>query len=1025
MFRNFKLPSGMFKGSLLLTLSLGVLDHPQVLAFDETHKLKSGIELSTSSQTLEKTITGTVISSEDNLPLPGVSILVKGSSKGTVTDIDGKYTLEVPDENAVLIFSSIGFKKQEITVGERTTIDITMQMDTKQLGEVVVVGYGTQRRKDITGSVSSVSSKEFNTGISVAPEQLMQGKVAGVNIVQNSGQPGAPSTVRIRGVNSISAGNDPLYVIDGVPMQFGSANKFVSGMQGSSPFTSEGTNPLNSINPADIESIDILKDASATAIYGSRGANGVIIITTKSKSMGEAVTYDSYVGVSNIRKTLPVLSADEYRNYAESIDIPYPDEGANTFWQDEVFRTGLTHNHNVGFGGGNVSSSYRASFGHTSQEGILRSSGLKKYTGRFNGTHKAMEGKLRLGINMTYGKTNEDNTPISSNINNEGGNILKDAIRWAPTLPVRNSDGSFYQLGQLRINPVSWVEVDDERNTNLFLGNVDIAFDIMNDLTFKVNLGHTDENVERYTNMPATHPSGESEGGRASINKLRNFSSIMEATLTYNKNLSPNTNLNILGGYSFQRFVTQYTFTDANNFVSSSVKWNLIQSGNILANTSYKSANRLASVFGRANFRLKDRYMFTFTLRNDGSSRFGENNRWGLFPSGAFAWNINEEEFFKSNTIDNLKLRLGYGVTGNQEIPNDLYRQQLSIAGSSVYVLGGEAIPSVLPTNYANPDLQWEQTNQLNVGLDFGFLDGRLTGTIDYYEKYTNNLLLQFSTAAPSVVNTQWANVGKVENKGIEFALNAGLIVDRPVTWDMSFNVSHNKNEVVSLSNDQFSRDEIRTAPLSGVITPKDFSQIIKPGLSLGTFYGRKFTGFDENGMETYLDEDGVDGADLVVIGNAQPDLNFGMSHQWKWKNFDASVSLRGVVGNEVLNNTGAEFSYTNSFPGINILRSALDSDVSRDQTAQFSSRWLEDGSFLRLDNMNIGYNFDVSSLDFLGKARIYVTGQNLFVLTGYSGFDPEVRTNTNAGGPAAIGIDYLSYPRPRVFMLGGSISFK
>ncbi|AGA78857.1 SusC/RagA family TonB-linked outer membrane protein [Echinicola vietnamensis] len=1008
---------GMF--ALLSTIcSLGLTD---ALA---TPSVEKNVTTIRSTHAMEKVITGTVVSSEDNSPLPGVSILLKGSGTGTVTDIDGKFTLEVPDEGAVLIFSSIGFVKQEVSVGDQTNLNITMEADLQQLGEVVVVGYGTQRKKDITGAVASVGEKDFNTGMSVAPEQLMQGKVAGVNIVQNSGQPGAASTVRIRGVNSISAGNDPLYVIDGVPMQFNSANNFVSSMQGSSPFSSEGTNPLNSINPSDIESIDILKDASATAIYGSRGANGVIIITTKNKSGGETLTYDTYVGVSNIRKTLPVLSADQYRNYAEENGLNYPDEGANTFWQDEIFRSAVSQNHNVAFGGGSAASTFRASLGYTDQQGILLSSGLKKYTARFNGTHKALEGRLRLGINMTYGKTAEDNTPISSNINNEGGNILKDAIRWAPTLPVTNPDGSYYQIGELRINPVSWVEVDDERNTNLFLGNVDVAFDIMDELTFRMNIGHNDQYVERFTNMPATHPAGETDGGRASINKLKNYSSVMEATLTYNKDLGNNTNLNLLGGYSFQRFVTEYTFTEANNFVSSSVKWNLIQSGNILSNTSYKSANRLASVFGRANLRLKDRYLFTFTLRNDGSSRFGENNRWGLFPSGAFAWNIAEEGFMKASAFDQLKLRMGYGVTGNQEIPNDLYRQQLGIAGSAVYVLGGEAIPSVLPTNYANPDLQWEQTNQLNIGLDFGFWENRLTGTIDYYEKYTNNLLLQFSTAAPSVVNTQWANVGEVENKGLEVSLNADLIIDRPFSWNMNVNFSRNRNEVTSLSNEQFSRDEIRTSPLSGVITPKDFSQIIKPGLPLGTFYGRQFTGLDENGMETYLDEDGEDGADLVVIGNANPDFIYGMTHRFMWNNFDASLTLRGVVGNDVLNNTAAEFSYTNSTPGINILESSLSSGVSRDQTAQFSSRWLEDGSYLRLDNINIGYNFDVSELGFLKRARLYVTGQNLFVLTGYSGYDPEVRTNTNGGGNAAIGIDYLAYPRPRVFMLGGSFSF-
>lgn len=965
------------------------------------------------------------VTSENGEPLPGVNIIIKGTTSGTVSDLDGKYTIYIPNENTTLVYSFIGYTSEEIIVGGRSAIDIQLKSDIKALEEVVVVGYGTQKRKDITGAVASVSSEDFNPGIAVAPEQLIQGKVAGVNIVQNSGQPGAASTVRIRGANSISAGNDPLYVVDGVPLQFGSANLFVSSMQGSSPLSSEAANPLNTLNPSDIESIDILKDASATAIYGSRGANGVIVITTKNKKMGETVSYDTYVSTSSVRKTLPFLSASQYRNYAQSNGLEFPDEGADTYWQDEIFQNAISHNHNIAFGGGSPTTNYRASFGYTSQEGIIISSGLEKYTGRLNANHNALDGRVRIGLNMNYGKIVEDQTPISSNINNEGGNILKDALRWAPTLPVRNADGSFYQIGELRINPVSWAEVDDERNTNFFLGSGNVAFDITDDLTFTINAGYTDENVERFTNIPDTHPAGETEGGRASINKLTNYSTLVESTLNYHKDITDNSDISVLAGYSFQRFVNEYTFTEANNFVSSSVDWNLIQSGNILSNTSFKTANRLISTFGRINYKLLDRYLLTVTIRRDGSSRFGENNRWGLFPSGAFAWRISEENFLESSALSNLKLRIGYGITGNQEIPNNLYRPQLSIAGSAVYVLGGEAIPSVLPSNYANPDLQWEQTSQLNIGLDFGFLEERISGSIDYYEKQTTDLLLEFNTAAPSVVRTQWANVGEVENKGIELFLNVGVIQKTDFNWDANFNFAKNKNEVISLSNEQFSRDEIRTSPASGAISEGLQTQIIKPGLPIGTFYGRKFLGYDENGMEMFLDEDNDGIGDLVVIGHALPDFTYGLTNNITWKNFDASLTLRGVVGNDVFNNTANEFSYTNSAPGLNVLESAInDAELSKSQTASYSSKWLEDGSFLRLDNIMIGYTFNTEKISFLKRARLYITAQNLFVVTDYTGFDPEVRTNTNQGGSAPIGIDYLSYPRPRAFQLGGSFSF-
>lgn len=980
-----------------------------------------------SSQVAQSITVKGIVKDDKGQSLPGVTVVIKGTSNGTITDPEGNYTLtEVPAES-ILVFSFVGMKVQEVPLDGRTTIDVVLEEETIGLEEVVAIGYGTVRRADVTGSISSIGADDFNLGITMAPEQLMQGKVAGVNIIQNSGQPGAASTVRIRGSSSVSAGNDPLYVVDGVPLQFTSANEYVnvSGESSTSPFSSEGTNPLNAINPSDIESIEILKDASATAIYGSRGANGVIIITTKSKSFGESVAYDTYVGISTVRKELDVLTADEYRNYAESSALSYPDLGANTNWQDVIFRSALSQNHNLSFGGGSQNSNYRASFGYNSQEGIIEASKIEKYTARLNANHTAIDGKLKIALNMTYGKIMDDIVPISSNIGNEGGNILKDAIRWAPTLPVYNEDGSYYQIGELRVNPLSWAtEITDERKTNMFLGNVNLSYEIYKGLKASVNFGHNDEAVNRYSSVPADHPIGESEGGRASISKVHNTSSLIEGNLTYTKDFGDNSNITALVGSSYQRFVTENTFTAANQFVSTSVQWNLMQSGSLVSNTSYKSANRLASQYARVNLKLSDRYLITATLRRDGSSRFGGNNKYGLFPSGAFAWKLSDESFFNSSLISNLKVRLGYGVTGNQEIPNDLFREQLSISGSNVYVLGGTAIPSVLPSNYPNPDLKWETTAQSNVGIDFGLWDQRVTGSLDYYKKHTTDLLLEFSTASPSVVATQWANVGEVDNNGFELTLEGKIIRKSDFQWNASLNFSTNKNEVITLSNKDFSREYIYTAATSGVVSNGTSTQIIKPGYELGTFWGRKYTGLDANGMETYLDEDGDGTADLVAIGSANPDFTYGFSSSFFWKKFDLSISFRGVVGNDVYNNTEAEFSYVNAAPGVNVLRSALDLGMSRDQISQFSSRWIQNASFLRLDNMSVGYTFDTDRVEFLSKARIYVTGQNLFVITDYSGYDPEVRTNTNRGGTAPLGIDYLSYPRPRVFMIGASLSF-
>lgn len=966
------------------------------------------------------TITGTVYGS-DGMEIPGASIIQEGTSNGVVSDFEGNYAIELkPEGKQVLTFSFIGFKTVKESVQNRSIINITLPEDTQQLDEIVVVGYGTQKRSDVTGAISSIQASSIEDAPPVAPEQILQGKVTGVNIVQNSGQPGAGSTVRIRGISSVSANNDPLYVVDGVPLQFGSANNFVqlgSG-SGSSALSDDVSNPLNVINPADIESIDVLKDASATAIYGSRGANGVIIITTKSKrGASETLTYSTYAGIGHVRKILPVLSANDYRNYANSINAPYSDLGANTNWQKEIFRAAFSQNHNLSFAGGSESTRFRSSFGYSDQEGVLLSSGLKKYTARLNGSHNALNDKLKIGVHLSYAKLDDDKVAISSNINNEGGNILKDALRWAPTLPVYNADGSYYQIGELRINPVSWVDVEDQNNTDFFLGNANISYEILDALTFQVNAGYSTERVDRYTSSPDSHPSAASEGGRASISKFLNTTTLMETTLTYNKQFGEKHHITVLGGYSFQRFQNENTFTMANQFVSTATKWNLIQSGNILSNTSFKDANRLSSYYGRLNYKFDEKFLLTFTLRRDGSSRFGSNNQWGTFPSGALAYNMTNEKFLENSKISNLKIRLGYGITGNQEIPNNLYREQLSINGSSVYVFGGQAIPSVLPTNYANPDLQWEETSQLNVGLDFGFFNQRLSGSVDYYKKDTNNLLLQFSTASPSVVQTQWANVGELQNQGWEFSLDADVIDNIDFRWHSNINFSFNRNKVKSLSNENFQRDEIRLTNGSGVVGNQVGIQLIRPGLPINSFYGREFTGLDADGNETYLDIDGEDGADLTVIGNPNPDATFGFNNTFKYKKFDLSVNMRGVLGSEIYNNTAAEFSYPIQTPALNVLEDALTNGTNRETNAEFSSRWLEDGSFLRLDNLSLGYSFDTLNSKVIKNARIYVSGKNLFVITNYSGYDPEVRTR-------AIGVDYLMYPRPTTYLLGGSITF-
>ena len=946
-----------------------------------------------------------IVTDGDGEPLPGASILEKGTTNGTESDFDGNFSLNVTDANATLVVSFIGYLSQEISVAGQEKITIALVEDAANLDEVVVVGYGTVKRKDVTGAIGSVKSKDFIDALPMAPEQILQGKVAGVSIVQSSGEPGAASSVRIRGSSSVSAGNDPLYVIDGVPLQFSSPNGSVS--YGSSTSSS---NPLNIINPSDIESIDVLKDASATAIYGSRGANGVIIITTKNKGRtGDVVTYDGYVGVSSIPEYLPFMSADEFRKFGNDNNVEYPDEGANTDWQDEIYKTALSQNHNLSFAGGSATANYRASFGYSKEDGIINDGGLTKYNGRINAIHKALDGKLNMTTTLAYSVIENDRKSASK--------ALAYAFRWAPTLPVRNQDGSYYQLGEQRVNPVSYNDIEDLTKTNMFLGNISLSYNILESLKFNVDLGYSNEARNQFGSIPDSHPAASTQGGLAAISKFQNGTVVTESYFSFNKQITANSYLTALLGYSFQRFETESTFTEANQFVSTAVQWNLMQSGSILSNTSYKEANRLSSYYARVNYKLMDRYIFTATVRRDGSSRFGGNNKWGTFPSAAIAWNIADESFMTETKVSNLKLRIGYGVTGNQELPNYLYLEQLGISGTSIYYLNGQAIPAVIPTNFANPDLQWEETAQANIGVDFGFFNDRFSGSIDLYNKTTDNLLLSFSTAAPSVVGSQWANVGEVTNKGIEVSLNAGVVDGSDFTWDTNINFAKNKNNVVSLSNETFTREDIRYGNGDIHVSNNFRINIIKPGLPLGTFYGRQFTGYDANGLETYLDVDGIEGADELVIGQIDPDFTFGFNNSFTYKRFDASINFSGAAGNDIYNNTRAEFSYPSSAPGTNVLRSVLTSEASRQQNSEYSSQWIEDGSYLRLDNLSIGYNFNVKSVDFIKNARLYLSGKNLFVLTNYTGYDPEVNTTGR-------GVDYLAYPRPRTFITGVSISF-
>ena len=953
-------------------------------------------------------------------PMVGVSILVKGMGTGTVTDLDGNYSLELKDGDQTLVFSFLGYASQEVQVAGRTVIDVVLQEDIAKLEEVVVIGYGSVKKEDLTGSVSSLSSENFNEGPQLAPQQLIQGKIAGVNISKNSGKPGGANTVRIRGGTSITASNDPLYVIDGVPIS-SSAGVGSANIRGSTTdfFDQEPTNPLMTLNPSDIESVIVLKDASATAIYGSRGANGVIMITTKKGRMGQAqVSYDVSAGFSKVANKIDMLNASEYRNIHNELGLAVDDRGFDTDWQDEVHRTAFQHNHYLSVMGGSEQTRIRASVGYGSQEGVLLSSKLQQANARVNINHSALDDRLNFDLRLNYGQNKSDQTPISNTLGSEFGSSLNyESYVFNPTYPVYNDDGSYAQIPPFRVNPVSYsTEVIDERTNKRLLGDFSASYRIFGPLTVKVNLGYTDQGIDRNSFISKDNPQGVGSGGYTSVQKLQDNSKLLETTLAYKKYFGQNA-IDAVAGYSWQYFLEEGIRTTANGFLSDEFRWYSLQAAKTISSvTSFVGSNTLISTYGRLNYSYDNRYLFTVTVRRDGSSRFGSGNKWGTFPSGAVAWKISEEDFFGGNGIlSDLKLRASYGITGNQEIGNLNSITTLG-ASSNGYIVGGQRITIVLPEQYANPDLKWEETSQFDIGLNFGLFGQKVYGSIDYYRKETSDLLLRIAVPSPSVVSTQIANVGSVENKGIELELGAEIVRNQDFSWNANLNFSRNKNEVLSLSNNLFASDDIPSAPTQGQGLSGTFAQIIKPGLAIGTFYGRAFTGFDDNGLETYEDEP-------TVLGSAQPDFTFGIGNNLAYKNWSLVINLRGSVGNDVYNGDQNNLGYLSNLPGRNVSALAVSSGVSRDQPKVFSSRWIEDGSFLRMDNVTLGYRFNMSNTAF-SSARLYLTGQNLLLLTGYSGLDPEVNSDVSGTGVAPLGIDYLSYPRSKTLILGATITF-
>lgn len=964
-------------------------------------------------------ISGTVKDTSGE-PIIGANVSVKGTTNGTITDIDGLFKLNEVNPKSILLVSFIGYTKQEISVGQQKNITVVLKEDTKILEEVVVVGYGTMKKSDLTGSVSSLNSDNFQLGSSLTPEQIMKGSFSGVNVSQNSGKPGGTNTIRVRGGTSISASNDPLYVIDGVPISTSAGVSSTKLNSNTDYFDEEAVDPLSSINPNDIESINILKDASATAIYGSRGANGVIMITTKRGKAGRTqVDYTFNAGISNSTKQLDVLTGDEYRSVVNKLNLALDDKGDNANWQDRIERTALSTSHFLSFTGGTEKSNYRASLGYSDQQGIIKSSDVTNFNGRINITHTEFDGKLKFDLNMNYGEQNTKQSPISNTVGSEMGScILYEAYVFNPTYPIYDENGEYYDVPAYRVNPVSYTdELLDKRKSKKFLGNISASYNFLKPFTFQVNAGYNVNSVSRNSYISKDNLLGNGYNGYVSIQKLEDYSKLLETILKYNQKFGKH-GIDAMAGYSYQYFYDEGNHESAYGFLSDVFKWYSIQAASTIETpSSFAECNKLISMYGRINYNYDDRYLFTATVRRDGSSRFGEDHKWGVFPSAAFSWRISQEKFYHSDLVSDLKFRASYGITGSQEIGNYNSLSTLS-ASSSGYIVGGKKITIVLPSQYSNPDLKWEETAQTDIGLDFGLFKGRIQGSLDWYYKKTSDLLLSIDVPSPSLISKQVANVGSVRNTGIELSLNADIIRSKDFNWGLNMNVSHNSNKVLSLQNDKWVGKDMKTAPCQGQGLSGQYAQLITPGQPLGTFYGKRFIGYDTNGLEQYAND-----GESEVIGCAQPDLSYGFGTNIRYKRWTMSMSFHGTIGNDIYNCTRNNLAYLSNLPGRNVLKEATTSGVSRSQAKIFSSQFVEDGSFLRLDNLTVGYEFNVKNT-FLSRAHIYATAQNLFCLTGYKGLDPEVNSEISGSGVAPMGIDYLSYPKARTFSFGVNLSF-
>ncbi|MCQ6958068.1 SusC/RagA family TonB-linked outer membrane protein [Mucilaginibacter aquariorum] len=980
-----------------------------------------------------KVVTGKVTDKKDNSPLIGVSVGAAGGI-GTLTSVDGTFRLSVPASTTALTFTYIGFKNLTVPLNGQSSIAVSLESASTALNEVVVIGYGTQRVKDATGSVSSLSPKDFNKGVIATPEQLLQGRIAGVQVTPSSGEPGAAATINIRGASSIRAGTSPLYVVDGVPLDNGGT----SGGYDSGAGTSTARNPLAFLNPADIENISVLKDASASAIYGSRGANGVILITTRKGRKGQGIQFGASTSVSKAAKTYDVLGREDFLKAVESVgaDPAAADYGGNTDWQKEILRTAVSQNYNIAFGGASNTGNYRASAAYDNQQGIVKNTNLQRFTARFNGSQSFFGERLKFELQSLFSNVQDRFAPITNNAG-FNGSLIGTAIQTNPTIPIFDAQGRYFNLngydaqgfpnGTSFRNPVSLLnQIDDTDNINRYLNNLTMTLRLIEGLSYRGNIsidksrgarktfydpnivGFTDAGNIRGLSFPSATGNGRSILQNTELSNLTT-----EHTLNYEKKFSNNSSITALAGYSYSKY---------DNFPRARVGWGAKGNKTFIKdfqNTPNKypfafgdsttNTYRLQSYFARVNYSYKDRYILTATVRRDGSTRFGDENHYANFPALAAKWRISGESWAPKGIFDDLSLRLNYGKTGNQDYPS-----LASKAIRSIDYYGGTTAD-----NAANPTLKWETQTAYGAGLDFSVLRGRLTGTIDYFNKSQKDLLFLQDVAQPAAVSRFWVNLpGNVRNTGIEVGLNFAAIQAsdaKGFSWDVNFNTTFIKNRIENFGNRNVITGNIDGQGLSGA-----YAQFFGNGYPLYEFNVSQYNGLDDQGFGIY--PDGIDAA--TPHGSPLPTFYGGLNNTFSYGNWNLSFFLSAQTGFYIYNNTANAFFYKgNLVSGRNVTKEVAATNENPLNSGEVSSRFLEKGDFLRLQNAALGYTFPLSG-GAIKSLRVSLTGQNLFLITGYSGIDPEINTNKERNGVPSRGIDYTAYPSARTFTLGLNASF-